>query len=123
MTASRSISVGSALADKIASANLSTEQLARALEMDVNRVRAIERGAEAMDVNELCAFSRFFDCPIDDFFIGIYDVWKHIGDFPERPTDEQLEKYLLTYFRKIEMPTLKKLMCTLVRQTAELDAQ
>lgn len=121
MSASRNASVGSALQDKMIGAKISTEQLARVLEMDADRLRAVERGAASMDINELCAFSNFFECPIDDFFIGLYDFRKHVGDFPEQPSHEQLEQYLLTYFRKIRMPTLKKLMCTLVRQTAEMD--
>lgn len=123
MTSPRSISVGSALSDKMIVSELSAEQLAALTGIDAARVRDLERGTVSMNIDELFAFSEFFNCPVSDFFIGLYDFYKHHEDFQIGVSDEFFERYMLTYFKKIRDPVMKKLMCSIVRQTAEMEKE
>ncbi|MDX2073055.1 MAG: helix-turn-helix transcriptional regulator [Alphaproteobacteria bacterium] len=102
---------------------MNADQLARMVELEPMHVHDLESGKAIMNIDELFIFSEFFDCPVSDFFIGLYDFGKHNEDFIAGVTDEFFEKYLLTYFRKIPDPLMKRLMCSIVRQTAEMDKE
>lgn len=108
-----------ALTDKMLVANLDAQQLGAAMGISKKRIEQLESGDEAMTALELYRFCEFFNCPLEDFFIGVYDFRKVYNDFPKDVTPAYREKYLLKYFRQIKVTNVQDYLCGLVRAIAK----
>lgn len=104
-----------ALQDKMIVANLDARQLGAAMGIPKKRIESLLSGKEEMTAPELYRFCEFFECKFEDFFIGIFDFRKVLGEFPKEVTPEFREKYLLGYFRQIKVTEVQDYICGLVR--------
>lgn len=104
-----------ALQNKMELAKLTPKQLAASIGMRQERIEKLLSGEEAMTALELYRFCEYFACPLEDFFIGIFDFRTVLREFPKNVTPEFREKYLLTYFRQIKVPEVQDYICGLVR--------
>lgn len=108
-----------ALNDKMIVAGLDAQQLGAAVGMEKSRIEKLANGKEVMTTLELYNFCEFFHCPLEDFFVGIYDFRQLYSDFPKEITPEHREKYLLKYFREIRVESVQDYICGLVRAIAK----